>query len=83
MTLDQFFSAERSLFSGLSQALTRLLQTSPEDVQVFSVAVAGPPEAKALHVWFAARGCKAEKLLGYVAAARLKVRNHLFYIWDL
>lgn len=79
MTAEQFFSsrpAQKSLFARFGEALAQLLQTRPEDVQVFSVADAGPPAEKALNVWFAAGGApylQAEKLRGYVAAGRAKV----------
>lgn len=58
--------------------LAEFLQTLPENVQIFSVGDAGQPGHKELNVWFAAHGSpyyKAEKLLGYVAANKAKVRR--------
>lgn len=82
MTAEQFFSSSRgqkSLFVRLGEALAQLLQTQTPDVQVFSVADAGPRAGAALDVWFAARGSpyhKTEKLRGYVAAGRAQVSWH-------
>lgn len=81
MTAEQFFSSSRgqkSLSARFGEALAQLLQTQPEDVQVFSVAEAGSQTeaGKVLSVWFAVRGSpyhKTEKLQGYVAAGRAKV----------
>ena len=60
--------------------LSEFLQTLPENVQIFSVGDAGRQGEKALNVWFAAHGSpyyKAEKLHGYVAANKAKVRRVL------
>lgn len=57
--------------------LAELLQTLPENVQIFSVGDASKQGRKVLNVWFAAHGSpyyKAEKLHGYVAANKAKVR---------
>nr|XP_020473054.1 neural-cadherin-like [Monopterus albus] len=79
LTVEQFFSSsggEESRFSCLGRILAELLQTLPEDVQIFSVCDAGRQREKELGVWFAAHGSlyyKAEKLHGYVAANKAKV----------
>lgn len=79
--MEQFFSSsggEESRFARLARTLAELLQTLPENVQIFSVGDAGWRGEKALDVWFAAHGSphyKAEKLHGYVAANKAKVRR--------
>lgn len=81
LTMDQFFGGgrgEESLFSRLGRTLAELLQTLPENVQIFSAGDAGLRREKALNVWFAAHGSpyyKEERLRGYVAANRAKVRT--------
>lgn len=58
--------------------MAELLQTLPDKVQIFSVGGADRSGEKALNVWFAARGSpyyKAEKLHGYVAANKAKVKS--------
>lgn len=81
MTVEQFFSSSRGpkcLFVRFGEALAQLLQTQPEDVQIFSVADAGLRAETALNVWFAARGSpyhKTEKLHGYVAVGRAQVSS--------
>ncbi|XP_069392731.1 neural-cadherin isoform X1 [Paralichthys olivaceus] len=82
LTVEQFFSGggEESRFSRLGRALAELLQTLPENVQIFSVGDAGRRGEKELNVWFAARGSpyyKAEKLHGYVAANKAKLEATL------
>lgn len=83
VTVEEFFSsrgAEGSLFSRLGRTLAELLQTLPENVQIFSVGAGGQRGEKALNVWFAAHGSpyyKAEKLHGYVAANKATVRREL------
>uniref|UniRef100_A0A4W6DCA0 Si:dkey-22o22.2 n=1 Tax=Lates calcarifer TaxID=8187 RepID=A0A4W6DCA0_LATCA len=84
LTVEQFFSSrggEESRFSGLGRSLAGLLQTLPENVQIFSVGDAGQRDgAKELNVWFAAHGSpyyKAEKLHGYVAANKAKLEAML------
>lgn len=60
--------------------LAELLHTLPEKVQIFSVGDAGQQGEKAINVWFAAHGSpyyKAEKLHGYVAAYKARVRRKL------
>lgn len=78
--MDQFFGGggEESLFSRLGRTLAELLQTLPENVHIFSAGDAGLRGQKALNVWFAAHGSpyyREEKLRGYVAANRAKVRT--------
>ncbi|CAJ1061360.1 neural-cadherin isoform X1 [Xyrichtys novacula] len=79
LTVEEFFSsggAEGSRFSRLGQVLAELLQTLPENVQVFSVGEASLQGEKSLKVWFAAHGSpyyKAEKLHGYIAANKARV----------
>ncbi|XP_034729522.1 neural-cadherin [Etheostoma cragini] len=79
LTVEEFFSSrggEESRFSLLGRALAELLQTLPEDVEIFSAGDAGRRGVKALNVWFAAHGSpyyKAEKLHGYVAANAAKL----------
>nr|XP_046255492.1 neural-cadherin [Scatophagus argus] len=83
LTVEEFFSSsggEESRFSLLGRMLAELLQTSPENVQIFSVGDAGHRGEKILNVWFAAHGSpyyKAEKLHGYVAANKAKVEAML------
>lgn len=84
LTVEEFFSSsgggEKSRFSRLSLTLAELLQTLPENVQIFSVGDASKHGGRALNVWFAAHGSpyyKAEKLHGYVAANKAKVRKDL------
>nr|XP_020510259.1 LOW QUALITY PROTEIN: neural-cadherin-like [Labrus bergylta] len=78
LTLDDFFRSvggEESRFVRLGLVLAELLQTSPENVHVFSVGSRRSGE-KELNVWFAAHGSpyyKAEKLHGYIAANKAKV----------
>lgn len=77
--MEDFFSSsggEESRFTRLGEMLAKLLQTLPENVQIFSVGDAGRRGEKELNVWFAAHGSpyyKAEKLHGYVAANKAKV----------
>ncbi|CAB1413810.1 unnamed protein product [Pleuronectes platessa] len=79
LTVEEFFSSsggEESRFSRLGRALAELLQTSPEQVQIFSVGAGGGRGGGELDVWFAARGSsffKREKLHGYVAANKLQL----------
>lgn len=79
LSVEQFFSSrgsQESPFGRLTRALAELLQTQPENVQIFSVGGAGRLGEESLNVWFAAHGSpyyKAEKLLGYVAANKAKV----------
>lgn len=80
--MEEFFSStggvEESRFFRLGRSLSEILQTLPENVQIFSVGNAGQHGEKALDVWFAAHGSpyyKAEKLHGYVAANKAKVRT--------
>lgn len=79
LSVEQFFSSrgsQESPFGRLTRALAELLQTQPENVQIFSVGGAGRPGEESLNMWFAAHGSpyyKAEKLLGYVAANKAKV----------
>ncbi|KAM7382855.1 hypothetical protein PAMP_002554 [Pampus punctatissimus] len=79
LTVEEFFGSSRgeeSRFARLGQMLAELLQTLPENVQIFSAGDAGRQEEKELNVWFAAHGSpyyKAEKLHGYVAANKAKV----------
>uniref|UniRef100_UPI003AAF7EDE neural-cadherin n=1 Tax=Centroberyx gerrardi TaxID=166262 RepID=UPI003AAF7EDE len=81
LTVEEFFSSrggEESRFSRLGRTLAELLQTLPENVQVFSVGDAGRRGEKELNVWFAAHGSpyyKAEKLHGYVAANKAKLES--------
>lgn len=81
LTVEQFFSSrggEENPFARLGRSLADLLQTLPENVHIFSVGDAGQWAEKAINVWFAAHGSpyyKAEKLHGYVAANRAKVRR--------
>uniref|UniRef100_A0A3B3YQT3 Uncharacterized protein n=1 Tax=Poecilia mexicana TaxID=48701 RepID=A0A3B3YQT3_9TELE len=86
LTVEGFFQSssggQGSRFSRLGQMLAEILQTLPENVQIFSVGKADQLSYRALDVWFAAHGSpyyKAEKLHGYVAANKAKVRlkNHL------
>ncbi|KAI3360563.1 hypothetical protein L3Q82_002284 [Scortum barcoo] len=81
VTLEEFFRGdEESRFSRLGRTLAELLQTSPENLQIFSVGDAGRRGEKALNVWFAAHGSpyyKAEKLHGYVAAEKAKLEAML------
>uniref|UniRef100_A0A3B4Z992 Neural-cadherin-like n=1 Tax=Stegastes partitus TaxID=144197 RepID=A0A3B4Z992_9TELE len=66
LTVEEFFSGvsggEGSRFSRLGRTLAELLQTLPENVQIFSVGAAGQPGEKALNVWFAAHGSPYYKL---------------------
>ncbi|XP_004551137.3 neural-cadherin [Maylandia zebra] len=80
LTVEEFFSSsgggEKSRFSRLGLTLAELLQTLPENVQIFSVGDASKHGGRALNVWFAAHGSpyyKAEKLHGYVAANKAKL----------
>ena len=81
LTVEEFFSSsggDDSRFTRLGQMLAELLQTLPENVQIFSVGDAGRRGEKELNLWFAAHGSpyyKAEKLHGYVAANKAKVRE--------
>ncbi|XP_041648938.1 neural-cadherin isoform X1 [Cheilinus undulatus] len=81
LTVEDFFSssgAEESRFVRLGQVLAELLQTLPENVQIFSVGEAGVRGERAINVWFAAHGSpyyRAEKLHGYVAANKAKVES--------
>lgn len=84
LTVEEFFSSsgggEKSRFSRLGLTLAELLQTLPENVQIFSVGDASKHGGRALNVWFGAHGSpyyKAEKLHGYVAANKAKVRKDL------
>ncbi|RVE63047.1 hypothetical protein OJAV_G00163090 [Oryzias javanicus] len=84
LTVEEFFSSsggvEESRFFRLGRSLSEILQTLPENVQIFSVGNAGQHGEKALDVWFAAHGSpyyKAEKLHGYVAANKAKVEATL------
>lgn len=64
--------------------LAELLQTLPQNVQIFSVGDAGQRGVKSLNVWFAAHGSpyyKAEKLHGYVASNKAKVRREFFNMY--
>lgn len=79
--MEQFFSSrggDESPFVRLGRSLANLLQTLPENVHIFSVGGAGQRAETALDVWFFVHGSpyyKAEKLHGYVAANRAKVRR--------
>lgn len=81
LTAEQFFrggAGDESRFIRLTRTLAELLQTLPEKVQIFSVGDTNRGGQKALDVWFAAHGSlryKAEKLHGYVAANKAKVRS--------
>nr|XP_054596935.1 neural-cadherin [Nothobranchius furzeri] len=84
LTVGDFFrrgsGGEESRFSRLSRTLAEVLQTLPENVQIFSVGDAGLKINKALNVWFAAHGSpyyKAERLHGYVAANKDKLEAML------
>uniref|UniRef100_A0A3P9H2T4 Si:dkey-22o22.2 n=1 Tax=Oryzias latipes TaxID=8090 RepID=A0A3P9H2T4_ORYLA len=84
LTVEEFFSStggvEESRFFRLRHSLSEILQTVPENVQIFSVANAGQHAEKAIDVWFAVHGSpyyKAEKLHGYVAADKAKVEAKL------
>ncbi|XP_022617734.1 neural-cadherin-like [Seriola dumerili] len=83
LTVEEFFRSsggQESRFSVLGGALAELLQTLPENVQIFSVGGAGRRGEKELNVWFAAHGSpyyKAEKLHGYVAANKAKLEAML------
>ncbi|XP_031175500.2 neural-cadherin [Sander lucioperca] len=83
LTVEEFFSSrggEESRFSRLGRMLAELLQTLPENVQIFSAGDASQRGVKALNVWFAAHGSpyyKAEKLHGYVAANTAKLEAML------
>ncbi|XP_044062896.1 neural-cadherin [Siniperca chuatsi] len=83
LTVEDFFSSsggEESRFSRLGRTLAELLQTLPENVQIFSVGDVAQRGEKALDVWFAAHGSpyyKAEKLHGYVAANKAKLEGML------
>ncbi|XP_049902259.1 neural-cadherin [Epinephelus moara] len=83
LTVEEFFSSsggEESRYSRLSHILAELLQTLPENVQIFSAGDAGQREERALNVWFSAHGSpyyKAEKLHGYVAANKAKLEAML------
>ncbi|XP_017279259.1 neural-cadherin [Kryptolebias marmoratus] len=84
LTVAEFFRrsrvGEESRFTRLVQSLAEVLQTLPENVQIFSVGNAGRHVSKALNVWFAAHGSpyyKAEKLHGYVAANKDKLEAML------
>ncbi|XP_077577604.1 neural-cadherin [Stigmatopora nigra] len=82
MSVEELFRSrkgEESRFSRLAAALAEILETAPEQLQVFSVG-----GAHGLHretdVWFAAHGSsyyKAEKLHGYVAAHKAKLETAL------
>ncbi|KAK2845166.1 hypothetical protein Q5P01_011825 [Channa striata] len=79
LTLEEFFSSsggEESRFSRLGRTLAELLQTLPENVQIFSVGNTGRPGKKEFSVWLAAHGSpyfRAEKVHGYVAANKAKL----------
>lgn len=83
--MEEFFSSsggEESRFSRLRQTLAGLLQTLPENIQIFFVGDTTRQRDKELNVWFAAHGSpyyKAEKLHGYVAAHKVKVRRELYW----
>ncbi|XP_072249833.1 neural-cadherin [Leuresthes tenuis] len=84
LTEKEFFRSnsggEESRFFRLGRMLSEILQTLPENVQIFSVGDAGQQGEKALNVWFAAHGSpyyKAEKLHGYVAANKAKLEAML------
>eukprot|EP00064_Thunnus_orientalis_P020759 superscaffoldBa00005894_g20907 len=83
LTVEEFFSSsggDDSRFTRLGQMLAELLQTLPENVQIFSVGDAGRRGEKELNLWFAAHGSpyyKAEKLHGYVAANKAKLEAML------
>ncbi|XP_034029812.1 neural-cadherin [Thalassophryne amazonica] len=83
VTAEEFFSSrksEKSHFSRLAQILAELLQTLPENVQIFSVGDTGRQQRGELSVWFAAHGSpyyKTEKLHGYVSANRAKLESML------
>uniref|UniRef100_A0A665TZ65 Si:dkey-22o22.2 n=1 Tax=Echeneis naucrates TaxID=173247 RepID=A0A665TZ65_ECHNA len=79
LTVEEFFSSsagQESRFSVLRRTLAELLQTLPENVQIFSVGGPSQQGERELSVWFAAHGSpyyKAEKLHGYVAANKAKL----------
>lgn len=80
LTVDEFFSSgrggEESQFSRLGRMLAEILQTLPENVQIFSVSDGSQQDEKAVSVWFAAHGSpyyRPEKLHGYVSANKAKV----------
>ncbi|KAM9310460.1 neural-cadherin [Pholidichthys leucotaenia] len=84
LTVEDFFrgssGSEGSRFTNFGWMLADLLQTLPENVQIFYVGDAGKQGSKALNVWFAAHGSpyyKAEKLHGYVAANKAKLEAML------
>ncbi|XP_008429010.1 neural-cadherin isoform X1 [Poecilia reticulata] len=84
LTVEGFFQSssggQGSRFSRLGQMLAEILQTLPENVQIFSVGKADQLSYRALDVWFAAHGSpyyKAEKLHGYVAANKAKLEAML------
>ncbi|KAM7421623.1 hypothetical protein PAMA_015666 [Pampus argenteus] len=83
LTVEEFFGSSgggESRFARLGQMLAELLQTLPENVQIFSAGDAGRQDEKELNVWFAAHGSpyyKAEKLHGYVAANKAKLEAML------
>ncbi|XP_056142918.1 neural-cadherin [Lampris incognitus] len=83
LTVEDFFSSrggEESRFSRLGRLLAELLQTAPENVQVFSVGDGKRRGERELNVWFAAHGSpyyKAEKLHGYVSASKAKLEAAL------
>lgn len=86
LTAEEFFRSSRvgeaSRFTLLGQALAEVLQTLPEKVHIFSVGNTGQQSSKGLKVWFAVHGSpyyKAEKLHGYVAANKDKVRRVSFF----
>lgn len=70
----------------MGQALAEVLQILPENVQIFSVGNAEQQISKALNVWFVAHGSpyyKAEKLHGYVAANKDRVRRFSLYTLEI
>ncbi|XP_043971716.1 neural-cadherin [Gambusia affinis] len=84
LTVEGFFQSssgsQGSRFSRLGRMLAEILQTLPENVQIFSVGKADQLSYTALDVWFAAHGSpyyKAEKLHGYVAANKAKLEAML------
>uniref|UniRef100_A0A3Q2DDS1 Si:dkey-22o22.2 n=1 Tax=Cyprinodon variegatus TaxID=28743 RepID=A0A3Q2DDS1_CYPVA len=84
LTVEEFFRSssggQGSRFYRLGRILAEFLQTSPENVQIFSLSKAGKETNTALDVWFAAHGSpyyKAEKLHGYVAANKAKLESML------
>ena len=85
--MEEFFGSGggglESKFWRLGVVLAEVLQTQPDNVQVFSVSDANRRAERELSVWFAARGSpyyRSEKLQGYVAANRAKV-TRLFFLF--